>query len=393
MWSKCKRTTLLKISSVTENNALKENISDNNAVANLTNTTADAVVLERSPAINKANLEKLLVQENQDLKPEEAQLNFWAQNLAPEWNQKNNLLTNIKLNYPHWFNIATVALHALGSSLPSMPFIPKKISLAFRKSAILFSQWCIPFSKLHNFFEAWKGNRFYEAVARVLPNLFLPFLPFHNFQLAYGLSSGINVVHEHIKSRVGGLSDKDSMKQNIKKINDGLQFAIKDLFHGGNKVTTKERVKLGLTLGGGAAMILGAVPTLLFDRQGLNDGFAKFFGTIRSLGGFFGDLSITLFPSNPIENLRKKERAIGGIYLVPTFMDAAQRWMNQAPETNEIFNHFKSALNTIAELTWTHFSTLENHNQNRKKEKIATASSVQTIHKANDYSVPTLQAA
>ncbi len=311
---------------------------------------------------------------------------FLIQNLVPNWDEKNTTFENIKLNYPHWFNIATVALHALGGTLPSMPFIPKSVGLGFRNLAENFSRWCIPFSKVHNSIEAFKGRRLYEAVARLVPSLLIPLLrlPFHNFQLAYGLGSGINVVHEHIKSRVG-LKAEDGFATNNKKIQDGLFHAIKDLFNGGDHVSTKERAKLGLTLGGGAAMILGAVPTLLFDRNGLNDGFARIFGSIRSLGGLLGDLSITLFPSHEIPELRKKEPIIGSLYLVPTFMDFAQRWMKQDEETNSIFNHVKTALNTIAELIWTHFSTIENQ---RAKESAA-----EKLTKAKTQEAPWLKSA
>ncbi len=347
----------------------------NNRVSNLIKPTQELQQNEVQNLVETKtvnNLSEILDTTEKPLSTKESTSanSFLIQNLVPNWDEKNTTFENIKLNYPHWFNIATVGLHALGGTLPSMPFIPKSVGLGFRNLAENFSRWCIPFSKLHNSIEALQGKRLYEAVARLVPSLLIPLLrlPFHNFQLAYGLGSGINVVHEHIKSRVGKLNAEDGFVTNNKKIQDGLFHAIKDLFNGGDHVSTKERAKLGLTLGGGAAMILGAVPTLLFDRNGLNDGFARIFGSIRSLGGLLGDLSITLFPSHEIPELRKKEPIIGSLYLVPTFMDFAQRWMKQDEETNSIFNHVKTALNTIAELIWTHFSTIENQ---RAKESAA----------------------
>lgn len=323
------------------------------------------------------------------------QKSFLVQNLAPEWNEKNTTLENVKLNYPHWFNIATVGLHALGGTLPSIPLIPKKVSLGFRNIAENFSRWCVPVSKLHNCIEALQGRRLYEAIARILPNLFLPFLPFHNFQLAYGLGSGINVVHENIKSRVSELKAEDGFAVNNKKIHDGFKLALNDLFHGGSHVDKKERARLGLALSGGAAMLAGAVPTLLFDRDGLNDGFARIFGSIRSLGGLLGDLSITLFPKHDIPELQKKLPIIGSLYLVPTFMDFAQRWMNQDEETNSIFNHIKTTLNTIAELIWTHFSTIENQRQKEKAQEIQKVEPVREnwLEKAHEASPATELAA
>ena len=320
--------------------------------------------------------------EDEQASVEKSKNSFWQQRLSPNWDAENTTFENVKLNYPHWFNIATVGLHSLGGTLPSIPFIPKNLSLGFRNIAESFSRWCVPFSKLHNCIEALQGKRLYEAIAR-LPSLLIPILrlPFHNFQLAYGLGSGINVVHEHIKSRVGGLSSDNSLLENAQKINKGFVHAVRDLIYGGDHVETNERAKLGLTLGGGAAMILGAVPTLLFDKNGLNDTFARIFGSIRSLGGLLGDLSITIFPSHEMPELRKKEPIIGSLYLVPTFMDFAQRWMQQEEETNSIFNHIKTALNTIAELIWTHFSTIENQ---RAKEQARAQASTETVNKVQN---------
>ena len=360
----------MELSSVTNTDAYKENNSPSTVVINTT-VTPEPAQTKPEPA------DLAIAPETENLnsipaKNGEAHFGLLRNNIAPEWKDHYSLGQNIKLNYPHWFNITTVGLHALGGVLPSLPFIPKRISGAVRQGAIKFSQWCVPISKIQNCYEAIKGKRTYEAIARILPNIFLPFLPFHNFQLAYGLGSGINVVHEHIKSRVGDLKAEDGFEANNKKIQDGFFTAVKDLLRGGDHVTTRERSKLALTLGGGAAMILGAIPTLLFDRTGLNDGFARLFGSIRSIGGLLGDMSITLFPSHKDPELRKKEPVIGAFYLIPTIMDFAQRWMNQGDEANEIFNHVKTTLNTIAELIWTHFSTVENNKKELAKEQLSS---------------------
>lgn len=341
----------MEISSVTENR-----------VSNPNTPSIETPVADKQENLDLGsdiNYSKIL--DDKDFVKDSHQKSFLVQNLAPSWDHKASSFENIKVNYPHWFNIITVGLHAMGGVLPSVPFIPESVSQGMRTAAKQFSRWCVPVSKLHNCYEALQGKRLYEAIAR-LPSLLIPILrlPFHNFQLAYGLGSGINVVHEHIKSRVGSLNLEDGFAVNNKKIQDGFVHAVKDLFYGANHVEPQERVKLGLTLGGGAAMLLGAVPALIFDRNGLNDTFARVFGSIRSLGGFLGDLSITLFPKHEIPELQKKLPVIGSLFLVPTFMDFAQRWMNQDHERNEIFNHIKTTLNTIAELIWTHFSTHEN---------------------------------
>lgn len=352
----------MEISSVTDNRVLKPN----QPLAELPQKEAPKELVDSKA--QDFNIAGIFDTDEVKSKVKQAESkNFWVQNVVPNWDDKNTAYENIKLNYPHWFNVTTVGLHALGSTLPSIPFIPKSISLGFRKAAESFSRWCVPFSKIHNCIEALQGKRLYEAIART-PALLIPLLklPFHNFQLVYGLGSGINVVHETIKSRIGELKAEDGFAVNNKKVQDGFLTAVNDLVKGGDHVKTKERARLGLTLVGGAAMLFGAVPTLLFDRNGLNDGFARIFGSVRSLGGLLGDLSITLFPKHEIPELQKKLPVIGSFYLIPTFMDFAQRWMKQSDETNEIFNHVKTTLNTVAELIWTHFSTIENQ---KAKEK------------------------
>ncbi len=156
------------------------------------------------------------------------------------------------------------------------------------------------------------------------------------------------------------------MQVNTKKVIDGFKLMLKDSLKTG--IHPKEKAKLLLTLGGAAAMLLGAVPALLFARNSLNNFIARTFGSVRTFGGFLGDLSILLFSTKPTPEERKKERIVGSFFLIPTFMDFAQRWINQSSEANEIFNHAKTALNTVGELIWTHFSTERNDQQSKIKQ-------------------------
>ena len=264
----------------------------------------------------------------------------------------------IRKNYTQWFNGATILLHTLGAMLPYVSLIPKEISHKIKKFAEGFSRWGVPLIKLHTGGEAIYGKRLFEGIARIAPTLFMPFLPFHNFQLAYGLSSGINVALEHIYGRTGDLKKEDGFEVNNKKVLDGLKSMVQDFFK--PSTSLKAKSKIGLALGGALGMLGGAIPTLIFDRNGLNDTFAKIFGSIRSIGGLMGDLSIILFSSQPTQELRNKEKVVGSFYLIPSIMDLAQRWINQNSDANEIFNHAKTALNTIAEVIWSNFSTDRN---------------------------------
>lgn len=275
---------------------------------------------------------------------------------------KLSSLSYIRKNYPSWFNWTTMILHTLGSTMPFVSFIPQSFSRAIKDFAINFSKYGIPLVKLHTGLEALQGKRMFEALARVLPAAIIPGfnLPFFNFHLAYGLSSGVNVVLEHMNDRIGDLSKHDSFAVNNKKVISGFKSMIRDLIYGAH---IRERTKLFLALGGGAAMLAGAVPALIFARDSLNSMASKIFGSIRTVGGLLGDLSIILFSSKTDPDEKRKEQLVGAFFLIPSMMDFLQRWMNQSADANEIFNHAKTALNTIGEVLWSSLSTDRNLKQ------------------------------
>lgn len=269
-----------------------------------------------------------------------------------------HVLNYVRKNYHNWFNWVTVLSHTLGAMLPFTSLVPERISKKVKNFAIQFSRWGVPLVKLHTGGEALYGKRGFEALARIAPTLFLPILPFFNFQLAYGLSSGINVVLEHMSGRIGELKREDGFAINNRKVIDALKSMYSDLMNPNTDL--KERSRLGLSLGGGVFMLAGAIPALIFARNSLNSLPAKIFGSIRSIGGFLGDLSIILFSSKPSPEERRKEQIVGSFFFIPTIMDLLQRWINQDSDANEIFNHAKTSLNTIAEVLWSSFSTDRN---------------------------------
>lgn len=283
-----------------------------------------------------------------------------SEDLEEKTNTKLPFGTYIRKNYPTWFNWATILLHTLGGMLPFVSLVPDSVSKKIKSIAIEFSRWGIPAVKLHTGLEALAGKRLFEAIARVLPMMFMPILPFFNFQLAYGLSSGINVVLEHMNNRIGDLKKEDGFAVNNRKVINGFKSMINDLKKG---VPIQEELKLYLALGGASLMIGGAIPALLFARNSLNSGIAKFFGSFRSIGGLLGDLSIILFSSKTDPAERRKEQLVGSFYLIPSIMDFMQRWMKQDSDANEVFNHAKTALNTIAEVLWSSLSTDRNIKQ------------------------------
>ncbi len=305
---------------------------------------------------------------NQPLEPGRVLHQTQSNPHVQEIDRDKEVLNYIRKNYPSWFNWATVVLHTLGAMLPFTSIVPKSISKKIKDLAVNFSRWGVPLVKIHTGLEALWGCRLPEAIARIAPTLFLPILPFFNFQLAYGLSSGINVVLEHMEARIGKLSRDDGFKYNNQKVINGFKSMVNDLMNPNANIN--ERMKMFLALGGGGFMLAGAVPALLFARNSLNSTSAKIFGTIRSIGGFLGDLSIILFSTKPTVEEQRKEKIVGSFFFVPTIMDILQRWINQDSDANEIFNHAKTSLNTIGEVLWSSFSTDRNTKPIQKSPQI-----------------------
>ncbi|MEY3370880.1 MAG: hypothetical protein RLZZ361_1550 [Cyanobacteriota bacterium] len=305
---------------------------------------------------------------NQPLEPGRILYQTQSNPHVQEIDRDKEVLNYIRKNYPSWFNWATVVLHTLGAMLPFTSIVPKSISKKIKDLAVNFSRWGVPLVKIHTGLEALWGCRLPEAIARIAPTLFLPILPFFNFQLAYGLSSGINVVLEHMEARIGKLSRDDGFKYNNQKVINGFKSMVNDLMNPNANIN--ERMKMFLALGGGGFMLAGAVPALLFARNSLNSTAAKIFGTIRSIGGFLGDLSIILFSTKPTAEEQRKEKIVGSFFFVPTIMDILQRWINQDSDANEIFNHAKTSLNTIGEVLWSSFSTDRNTKPIQKSPQI-----------------------
>lgn len=271
-----------------------------------------------------------------------------------------NTLNLVREKYPVVLNWFTVALHSAASSLPFIPFVSKELSKKVKEWAIVFSRYVVPLNMIHNAVEDLMGKRLFHAIARLAPPACLPFLPFFNFSMPYGIYAGINFPSEEILKRVGELDNKSTFAENNKKVIDGLKAMWSDV--NDKNIHFKERFRLGSIFFASASMLGGALGGLLFSPNSLNNFSATVFGFIRSMGGLIGDLNLIL-----AKNSTKKEKAIGSLYAVGSLMDITQRWIVD-PTINELYNHFKTSLNTISTMLWTHMST-ERNRQQEKKEK------------------------
>lgn len=274
------------------------------------------------------------------------------------WEISKKFLNIVREKYPIVLNWFTVALHSAASSLPFIPFVSKDFAQKVKQSAIVFSRYIVPLNMVHNAIEDLFGKRLFHAIARLAPPACLPFLPFFNFSMPYGIYAGINFPTEEIVKRVGELSKHDSFAANNQKVLDGLKAMWEDFKNPNHHIN--DRFKLGSIFFASASMLIGAIGGLLFSPKSLNNLPASIFGFIRSIGGLVGDLNLMFG-----KNSTNKEKTIGGLYAIGSLMDMTQRWITD-PTINELYNHAKTSLNTISTMLWTHKSTDRNISEERK---------------------------
>ncbi len=268
-----------------------------------------------------------------------------------------SIIQKIRLHYPNVMNVVAVILHSAAASFPFIPFISENFAKDIKQKAIFFSRYIVPINMFHNAIEALSKKRLFEGLARLPVPFLMPFLPFFNFKLPYGIFAGINFPNEEIVKRVGELNDKATFSQNNKKILDGLKMMWQELFD--NKVSDKQRFKTASILTGTFCMLFGAVNSLIFAPKSLNNLPATVFGFLRSIGGLIGDTVL-------IATGDAKEKLIGTLYAVGSFMDITQRWITN-PAVNELYNHAKTSLDTISTMLWTHFSTQRNMSSSQSR--------------------------
>jgi hypothetical protein len=278
------------------------------------------------------------------------------------WKISKEFLNIVREKYPVVLSWFTVALHSAASSLPFIPFVPKQTAKKFKDWALAFSRYIVPLNMVHEAIEDLSGKRLFHAIARLAPPVCLPFLPFYNFSMPYGIFAGINFPTEEIVKRVGELSKHNTFAENNQKIIDGLKAMWNDFNNQANPF--KERFRLGSIFFASASMLAGALGGLLFSPNSLNNIPATIFGFIRSTGGLVGDLNLILG-----KNHTKKEKTIGSLYAIGSLMDITQRWITD-PTINELYNHAKTSLNTISTLLWTHMSTDRNRQEEKKVQKL-----------------------
>ena len=269
---------------------------------------------------------------------------------GPKWFQAFRSNTTMSLNY---FGVAFNALAVIGKS-----FLPEKIYKQVDEKSEWFSKYVIPISFAWNSVEALVGHRIPEALSRLIPAVSFWALPFYNFNLATGLSSGLNYVFEHVKERNGGRNPgAGDLVENLKKtVTDSIDV-ITDIFKGKRD---KEDIYKQI---GTAGLLGGSIGGMLFARNSRDSFLARVFGNMRNLGGLAADYKL-IFNNAKDPDQSRYQREVGSLCSIASVLNIFMRWVN--PEMARMLNHISIAADDFGLTRWAQVSKEDNDRELKK---------------------------
>lgn len=244
-----------------------------------------------------------------------------------------------------------IALNAAAVFSGIFKGVPEKAAKALDSGAEMFSRYVVPFSFLWNGVESAAGNRFLEAAVRVVPATLFWVLPFYNFNLATGLSSGFNYWLEMANNRKDKISDKNPI-ENAKDTVKAVAKVFTDFVQGktqGGESWLDIVSAFGMTLGG-----LGGLAFAAKERTSIA---ARVFGLMRNFGGICGDFSF--MGGKGIPDKRKKHiRRVGSSCLLASVTNMIMRFVPE--KISRILNHIAIAADDFGLTYWAHLSKVFN---------------------------------
>ncbi len=221
----------------------------------------------------------------------------------------------------------------------------------FDKMAFGFTKFIAPI--LSYGLRAWdavKSKNLIEAFIKILPPVLMPLVGDANVDVVYGLSTGMNVMHDMAEERLSDKSKKSAdfaqtYKQKSQSYGDFAKMIfteVKNIFS--DFVRGKLSVK---AVGGVIASVLisgGALPIMLFARKARDTALAKILGLIRNLGGILGDIFFIF------DKEYAYRRKTGLLCAGAGVLDIAKRWVGE--KWGQIFIHLAAALNVSGYAVW-----------------------------------------
>lgn len=253
-----------------------------------------------------------------------------------------------------YLNYIGIALNSLAVIFSSSKILPEKFSKFIDEKSEWFSRYIIPISFGINGVEAFMGKRPLEMLARIVPALSFWALPFYNFNLATGISSGLNYLFELVVSRHHGKQPGEgSMRKNTLEIFKTSKEIFADILkRNWKKEKLTEQLATIFLLGGG-------IGGCLFTRDQRDSWAARFLGNIRNLGGILADKDLVF---NKDKGDRSKDkRIVGSICGIASTLNIFMRWVN--PDVARVLNHISIAADDFGLTYWAQSSKRDNDRQ------------------------------
>jgi len=279
---------------------------------------------------------------------------------ATAWNNLRQRFFNGPDSFQFFRNYFTLALNAAGIGFNTLAVVANNSNNLFTKSAAKFidtkAEWysrcVIPFGFAWNGIEAIMGNRPVEAFSRLIPAVSFFLLPFYNFNMATGLSSGLNRLLELVQMRHGGKHPGEhSPIENFKAVTKTSMQLFKEVFTGKASMhDVTEMIPVMLMLGGG-------VGGFALARNSRDSWPARIFGNFRNIGGIITDYHL-VFNKEPDKLRSFHQKVVGGCCSVASVLNIVMRWVN--PELARAINHIAIAVDDFGLTYWAQSSKREN---------------------------------
>ncbi len=221
----------------------------------------------------------------------------------------------------------------------------------FDKAAFAFTKFVAPIISYGlRGVDSLKHKNIIEAFIKFIPPVLMPFIGDANVDVVYGLSTGLNCMHDLAQDSVNNKSKTDANyaakadqgKKSYRQyalmlLKEAKEICIK-FFKGGLDNLTK-----GTTLA--SFMIFGgALPIILFARNARDSMFARIVGLFRNIGGIIGDVFFMMDKKDAYK------RKTGWLCAVAGLCDIAKRWVGE--KWGQIFIHAAAAFNVSGYAAW-----------------------------------------
>ncbi len=319
-----------------------------------------------SKKLSTANLRDTVNQLDSILDKFKAENNSNTQSKRNSWDKfRTEFCNGGPPGFQHFRNYFTLALNGVGIFMNTMAVVgsnnkifPKEVAKFIDEKSEWFTKYLIPFGFAWNAVEAFVGQRPIECLSRLIPAVSFWALPFYNFNLATGVSSGINHMLELVQNRNGGKPLGTNMLENSKLVLKNFYDIFRDMFLLKN-APEKFTEQLGAL-----CLLGGSIGGILFAKKDRDSGAARLFGNMRNIGGMVVDVDL-ISNKDPHPTRARDKKIVGLTCITASLLNILMRWVS--PELARSLNHISIAADDFGLTYWAQSSKRENDLQQKAK--------------------------